>query len=89
MAASGAKKDIDEQLAELEMSPRMPEEQEFIEACEQGIKPEQRAKVSEQDYLTVVRGYATYDPRKEETVKAFQVKRGRGEGGGGGRQASI
>jgi len=63
--------EIDEKLAELEKSPRHPDEEQFIQACQEAINPDQHMKISETDLLTCVRGYATYVPRKEETVKAF------------------
>ncbi|EDQ84455.1 uncharacterized protein MONBRDRAFT_34692 [Monosiga brevicollis MX1] len=67
-----ALKEVDRQLAELECAPRKPEEEEYIQACADVATEEQRKLLCEHDYLTCVRGYASYEPRKEETVKAFK-----------------
>lgn len=66
-------KEVDRQLAELEASPRLPEEEEYIQACLETCTEEEKANISERDILTCIRGYATYEPRKEETVKAFKA----------------
>jgi len=71
---SAAVKAVDRELAELEASNRRPEEEEYIEACLAATSDEDKARISEIDLLTAVRGYATYEPRKEETVKAFVVR---------------
>lgn len=49
------------------------EEQVFAKACLDAITPEQRARITDLDMLTVIRGYQTYEPRLEETVKAMQM----------------
>eukprot|EP00730_Choanoeca_flexa_P019168 TRINITY_DN9354_c0_g1_i1.p1 TRINITY_DN9354_c0_g1~~TRINITY_DN9354_c0_g1_i1.p1 ORF type:complete len:318 (+),score=111.79 TRINITY_DN9354_c0_g1_i1:77-1030(+) len=68
---SAAVKAVDKELAELEASPRKPEEEAYIQGCLAAASEEEKAHLSELDLLTVVRGYSTYDPRMEETVKAF------------------
>eukprot|EP00045_Choanoeca_perplexa_P022633 m.10113 g.10113 ORF g.10113 m.10113 type:complete len:320 (-) comp9583_c0_seq1:645-1604(-) len=68
---SAAVKAVDKELAELEASGRREDEEEYIQACLAAASEEEKALLSELDLLTVVRGYSTYEPRKEETVKAF------------------
>ena len=68
-----AVQEVDRKLAELEASPRKPEEEEYIQACLDATPEEEKPFISELDLLTTVRGYATYEPRKEETAKAFKV----------------
>eukprot|EP00730_Choanoeca_flexa_P019170 TRINITY_DN9354_c0_g2_i2.p1 TRINITY_DN9354_c0_g2~~TRINITY_DN9354_c0_g2_i2.p1 ORF type:complete len:333 (+),score=110.69 TRINITY_DN9354_c0_g2_i2:251-1249(+) len=70
---SAAVKAVDKELAELEASPRKPEEEEYIQGCLAAASEEEKAQLSELDLLTVVRGYATYKPRMEETIKAFKA----------------
>lgn len=65
--------EIDERLAAEEVTPLQDDEMPYVEACKAAISEEQRKLFTDLDYICVVRGYATYEPRLEETVKAFKV----------------
>jgi len=65
--------EIDERLAAEELTSLTEEERKYANAALEGLSPELRAKVTELDLLTTVRGYQTYDPRLEETNKALKM----------------
>lgn len=64
---------IDEQNLKEEISPLSEVERGFADKALQALPEEQRRKLSENDIITTVRGYQTYTPREEETIKAFQA----------------
>lgn len=66
--------EVDKRLSEEEKSPITPEEQPYVDMALQALTDEQRAKISKYDQLFVIRGYQTYEPRMEETVKAMKVR---------------
>lgn len=66
--------EIDEKLAAEESSGLQEDEKPFADACKEAITEEERKLVTDLDYLAAVRGYATYEPRLEETVNAFKVQ---------------
>ncbi len=66
--------EIDERLDKEEQSAFSADERSYADACLAALSDEDRATVTELDLYTVVRGYQTYVPRKEETVKALQVR---------------
>jgi len=63
--------EIDERLQAEEQSPLRQEEEEYCTAGRAALTDAQNALLSDKDCLTIIRGYQTYDPRKEETTKAF------------------
>lgn len=65
--------EVDERLEKEEATALSPEERSFADAALAGLTPELRAKVSELDLITTVRGYQTYQPRLEETNKALKA----------------
>lgn len=65
--------EVDLKLSAEELSDATAEEQTFIDAGLAALTPEQRAAMTKYDCLFIVRGYQTYDPRMEETIKAFQM----------------
>lgn len=67
--------EIDLRLSTEEASPLKPDEKEFYDAglSPDNITPVQAEGLTEVDRLQIVRGYQTYNPRKEETNKAFKM----------------
>eukprot|EP00039_Didymoeca_costata_P031570 m.35415 g.35415 ORF g.35415 m.35415 type:complete len:322 (-) comp8881_c0_seq2:208-1173(-) len=68
--------EVDRRLAEEENSPLQEEEKPYLEKSLAALTNEQREKLTEWDHLQIVRGYQTYEPRMEETIKAFQMIQG-------------
>ena len=66
--------EIDERLAAEELTDLKPEEEPYADACKATLTDEQKKMVTDLDIIQVVRGYETYEPRMEETVKAFKVR---------------
>lgn len=68
--------EVDRKLSEEEASAISADEQPYVDMSLQGLTEAQRAKITKYDHFFVVRGYQTYDPRMEETVKAMKVRPG-------------
>eukprot|EP00056_Hartaetosiga_gracilis_P001113 m.42324 g.42324 ORF g.42324 m.42324 type:complete len:325 (-) comp10503_c1_seq1:63-1037(-) len=68
-----ALKDHEWKLVEEEMQMLQDDEKEYYDAIREALTKEQAESMTELDYLTIIRGYHTYKPRKEETVKAAQT----------------
>ncbi|EGD81393.1 hypothetical protein PTSG_02113 [Salpingoeca rosetta] len=69
----GSREEVDARLAMEEVTPLQEEEKEYKEAIIEALTPEQAEKMTELDFITIIRGYQTYNPRKEETVKAAKM----------------
>lgn len=65
--------EVDRTLSEEEASPINADEQPYVDMSLQGLTEAQRGKITKYDHLFVIRGYQTYDPRMEETVKAMKM----------------
>eukprot|EP00049_Salpingoeca_infusionum_P014971 m.287009 g.287009 ORF g.287009 m.287009 type:complete len:331 (-) comp15786_c2_seq1:1396-2388(-) len=65
--------EVDQKLAVEECSPLNEEEMPYLDACKQVLTPEQAERMSMVDYITIIRGYQTYEPRLEETQKACKM----------------
>eukprot|EP00055_Hartaetosiga_balthica_P007473 m.25691 g.25691 ORF g.25691 m.25691 type:complete len:326 (+) comp5790_c0_seq1:321-1298(+) len=63
-------KDHEWALVEEEVTTLKDEEKEFFDGIMKALPEEQSSKMTPLDYLTVIRGYHTYEPRMEETIKA-------------------
>lgn len=62
---------MDARLSAEEALLLLPEEEEFAIAGRAALSPAQNRLLSDVDVLQIIRGYQTYSPRLEETVKAF------------------
>jgi len=60
-----------EGFAKEEVSPLKEEEKEFLKAGLDALGKKEE-QITQVDALQIVRGYQTYDPRLEETIKAFE-----------------
>lgn len=65
--------EIDDKLAAEELSPLSEIEQALADKCIAALEPAQRLKLTQVDIITTIRGYQTYVPREEETIKAFKA----------------